>query len=175
MIKMVVAVSNSFGIGYEGDLLFHNKTDLKRFQELTMGNFIVMGRKTYESLPKYLDGRTHVVLTRDKNYKPKDSRVIVEHDVKKVLNYYLNTGEQDKDLCVIGGNEIYKLFFPYADEVYLTFFDKEVEEVDTYFPLNKLFDFKLDKESQVKLFAEKEECLMLFNKYVRINEKEPLS
>lgn len=157
---MIVAVSNNFGIGYKGDLLFRNKTDLMRFQELTMDNFIVMGRKTYESLPKYLEGRTHVVLTRDKKYKPKDSRVIVEHDVGKIINYYLNTGEQEKDLWVIGGAEIYKAFLPYVEEVHLTMIHKSANNVDTYFPMEDVLNNFTIKESE-------EECELTFTIYER--------
>lgn len=167
MIKMIVAVDRNFGIGYKDDLLFKISDDLKRFRRLTMGHFVVMGRKTYESLPNPLNGRVNVVMTNKKDYQPKDSNVIVENDASKVINHYRNTGKQDKDIYIIGGAEIYKLFAKYADTIYLTFIDKEAENVDTFFPKEVLHGFDLDKKTQGRMFDEQENCLILYNKYNR--------
>ena len=69
-IKLIVAVDSNYGMGYNNDLLFRIKEDLQRFRELTTGHFVVMGRKTYESLPRPLPERTNVVVTRNPDYNP---------------------------------------------------------------------------------------------------------
>lgn len=120
MIKMIVAHDNLYGIGYKNELLFHIKKDLQRFKKLTEGHIVLMGRKTYESLPvDILPHRINVVLTSDKNYKPRNSNVIVVHSIEQVLNQY-KSGTQDKDIFIIGGSKLYNEFIKYADVVYIT-------------------------------------------------------
>jgi len=154
-IKIIAAVSTEYGLGFNNDLLFRISEDMKRFKELTTGHFCVMGRKTFQSLPKPLSDRTNVVLSRNGEF-PHPSEVFVMDSVEHIINHY-NSGEQDKDIWVIGGAEIYNQFLPYADEVHLTHIDKEVEKVDTFFPyelLKQHFDFV---ESE-KHYSSEEEC-----------------
>lgn len=166
-IKMIVATNKDYGIGYKNELLFHVSEDLKRFRDLTTGHFVVMGRKTYESIPKPLPKRINVVLTRDKDYSPKNKETIVEHDPMKIINHYLNTGKQTKDLWIIGGNEIYELFLPFVDEIYLTYINKSSDKVDTYFPCEQLNKFK----ELYKLFSyvniDGDETEVQYIKYIR--------
>lgn len=166
-IKLIVAVDNSFGIGYKNSLLFRISEDLRRFRELTTGHFVVMGRKTYESLPKALPERFNVVITRNPSYNPKDHNVIVEKDIEKIVSLYNNTGEQDKDLWVIGGAEIYKEFLPYADEIHLTMIHKSAENVDTYFPMEKALELGFTMRESERVYSEKEECKVTFSVYVK--------
>ncbi len=165
MIKLIVAVDNNFGIGYKNELLFRVKEDLKRFRELTTGHFVVMGRKTYESLPKALPERVNVVITRNKNYNPKNISVIVEQDINKILSYYISTGQQTKDLWVIGGAEIYEAFLPFADEVHLTMIHKEAKSVDTYFPVEKLVEQGFRLKDSRRSFSDEYDCKLTFITY----------
>lgn len=144
---MIVAVSQDWAIGNDNGLLFHIPADLRRFKELTSGHHVLMGRKTYESLPvDKLPNRINTVLTRDKNY-PVPSDVFTIDSVDNVLSHY-HSGVQDKDLFIIGGSTIYSQFINHADEVLLTYIDKAAEKSDTFFNrklLEELFyitDFK---------------------------------
>lgn len=169
MIKLIVAVDNNFGIGYKNDLLFKIPEDLKRFKKLTKGHYVVMGRKTFESLPNPLPERTNVVITRNINYKPEHHSVIVECDITKIINHYLQTGEQSKDIWVIGGAEIYKAFLPYADEIQLTMINKSATQVDTYFPMNEVLKlFQIDVTNSESQHVETEDCDVTFYTYKRI-------
>lgn len=158
-IKLIVAVDSNFGIGYKNDLLFKVSEDLKRFKKLTTDHFVVMGRKTFESLPKPLPERTNVVITRKSNYSPENPSVLVVNDVQKCINHYLHTGKQSKDIWVIGGAEIYKVFLPYVDEVYMTMIHKEAEKVDTYFPFAEMLKEGFYTSSVESFFSENESCV----------------
>src|SRR5690606_30961643 len=100
----------------------------KFFKDITMGKPMIMGRKTFESLPKVLPGRDHIVLTRDKNYKVDHPRVRVVYS----LNELLEVTSEDREYAVIGGSEIFKLMLPHADRIYLTIIDESFE-ADTFF------------------------------------------
>jgi dihydrofolate reductase len=127
-IAAVVAVSRNGVIGRDGGLPWHISSDLKRFKAITMGKPIIMGRKTWESLPrKPLPGRKNIVITRHAGFKAEGATVV--SDVQAALQAAGNVDE----IAVIGGGEIYQLFFPVTNRVYLTEVDMEVEG-DTYFP-----------------------------------------
>ena len=161
-IKIIAAMDKNMGLGFENELLFRISEDMKRFKELTTGHFCVMGRKTFQSLPSPLSDRVNVVLSREGQF-PHPAEVFVMDSVEHILNHY-NSGEQDKDIWIIGGSSIYKEFLPYAEEVHLTFIDKEAEKVDTFFPyalLKQHFDFA---ESE-KHYSVEEECEYSFIKY----------
>ena len=138
MISAIVAVDKNWGIGFEGQLLEHLPPDMKYFKETTMGNIVMMGRKTWDSLPvKPLLGRSNIILSRtlqrgswiydDKAHYIQFTPEITEHDLKAFQN-------SSNHLFVIGGGEIYKQLLPYCDRVYVTFIGKSHENVDTYFP-----------------------------------------
>ncbi|MEQ6355097.1 dihydrofolate reductase [Lysinibacillus sp. M3] len=158
-INMIVAIDESYAIGYKGNLIYRLKKDLKRFRELTskndygLKNYILSGRNTYESLPKELPDRKMVVLSSNKNYKV-NKNIIVEHSLDKVINHYLS-GEQEKDLWIIGGEEIYKQSLDYVDKVYLTFISSKAKKADAYFPFLdmikkfRIVDFEADKEDGI--------------------------
>ena len=112
-ITLVVARAQNGVIGREGKLPWHIPADLKRFKELTMGSAMVMGRKTFESLPGLLPGRRHIVLTRDRYWSAEGAEVA--HRVEEALD--LAGGER---ISVIGGAEVFATFLPHADRIELT-------------------------------------------------------
>ncbi len=112
-VTLVVARARNGVIGRGGTLPWHIPADLKRFKALTMGSVMVMGRKTFDSLPGLLPGRRHVVLTRDAGWSAAGAEVV--HSIEQALQ--LAKGER---LSVIGGAEIFAMFLPIADRIELT-------------------------------------------------------
>lgn len=129
MLSIIVAVAENNVIGRDNKLLWRLSNDLKNFREITMGHTIIMGRKTFESLPKILPGRKHIVLTRDKSFIAPNEMVEVFNSVEELF-HSLST---QSEYFVIGGGEIYKALMPYSDKLYLTKVKKNFEG-DTYFP-----------------------------------------
>lgn len=123
----IVAVGKNNELGKDNDLLWHLPDDFKRFKKLTSGHYIIMGRKTFESFPKPLPNRTHVVITHQKNYP--DNHCIVVDSMEKALKVVKN----EDSVFVIGGGEIYKLFMPIVDEIELTKVYGKFD-ADTFFP-----------------------------------------
>src|SRR3954452_5857404 len=112
-ITLIVARAQNGVIGRDGKLPWHLPADLKRFKALTMGTVMVMGRKTFNSLPGLLPGRRHVVLTHDRSWHADGAEIA--HDVEQALQ--LASGHP---ISVIGGAEIFALFMPQADGIELT-------------------------------------------------------
>lgn len=128
MISFVVAVARNGVIGREGGLPWHISSDLKRFKEITMGKPVIMGRKTWESLPrKPLPGRRNIVVTRRDGFSVEGAEVAASAEAALALT------EGAPEVAVIGGGEIYRLFWPLVDRIYLTEVDLDVEG-DTHFP-----------------------------------------
>ena len=128
MISFVVAVSRNGVIGREGGLPWHISSDLKRFREITMGKPVVMGRRTWESLPRRpLPGRRNIVITRQPDFTAPGAEVVPGADEALALC------AAAPEVAVIGGGEIYRLFWPRVNRLYLTEVDLEVAG-DTYFP-----------------------------------------
>ena len=125
-VTLVVARAANGVIGRGGTLPWHIPGDLKRFKALTMGSAMVMGRRTFDSLPGLLPGRRHVVLTRDRSWRAAGAEVV--HSVEKALE---TAG--DGPVSVIGGAEIFKLFLPLADRIELTEVLADIEG-DTMMP-----------------------------------------
>ena len=125
-VTLVVARATNGVIGREGTLPWRIPADLKRFKRLTMGSAMVMGRRTFDSLPGLLPGRRHVVLTRDRSWSAPGAEVA--HSVGEALDL-----AGDEPVSVIGGAEIFELFLPYADRLELT---EVLEDVagDTFMP-----------------------------------------
>ena len=112
-ITLVVARAQNGVIGRDGKLPWHLPADLKRFKALTMGSAMVMGRKTFESLPGLLPGRRHIVLTRDPDWRAPGAEVA--RDVDHALQL---AGAEP--VSVIGGADIFRLFLPLAGRIELT-------------------------------------------------------
>jgi dihydrofolate reductase len=121
MISLVYAQSRNGIIGDAGTLPWHVPSDLKRFKEVTLGNPVVMGRKTWGSLPRQpLPGRLNIVLTRQTSFAAVGA--IVVHSVDDALT----AARGQDEICVIGGADIFTLFLPLADRIYLTEIDMDV-------------------------------------------------
>lgn len=127
MIIMIAAAGQNNELGKDNDLLWHLPDDFKRFKKITSGHHIIMGRKTFESFPKPLPNRTHVVITRNKDYK-KEGAIVVHN-----LNDALKIAEEDSETFIIGGGEIYKMAMPIADKIELTRVNGTFD-ADTFFP-----------------------------------------
>lgn len=112
-IVLVLARADNGVIGKDGDLPWRLPADLKHFKALTAGHPMLMGRRTFDSLPGLLHGRRHIVLTRDRNWTARGAEVA--HDVDEALG-----SAAAPTLMVIGGAEIYRLFLPLATRIELT-------------------------------------------------------
>ena len=133
MISAIVAVDNNWGIGYNGDLLEHIPEDLKRFKQLTTGNVVVMGRKTWDSLPKKpLPDRLNLVISRQDRTIDFMTAFIGMEEAK--VRAGMAAKDPEDEWFVIGGGQIYEELLPYCDRVYVTKIYKDHENVDTYFP-----------------------------------------
>ncbi|MZK50443.1 dihydrofolate reductase [Clostridium beijerinckii] len=144
MISIIVAIAKDNVIGKDNKLLWHISEDLKRFKKITTGKKMIMGRKTFESLPGILPNREHIVLTRDNNFNVDSDKVTIEHDFNSVLQRFL---ECEDEVFIIGGAEIYKQFLPYAKKLYLTKVDEEFEG-DTYFPVINYSNYNTEYTSE---------------------------
>lgn len=126
-LSLIAAIAKNGVIGLDNRLPWHLPEDLKRFRKPTIGKPILMGRKTFDSLPGILDGREHIVLSRDKNYRPKGCTLFRSlPDALKVLHKHA-------EVMVMGGYLLYEECLPLADNLYLTLIDKEFQG-DAYFP-----------------------------------------
>ena len=113
IVTLVVARATNGAIGRDGDLPWRISADLKRFKALTMGSAMIMGRRTFDSLPRILPGRRHIVLTRDRNWSAPGAEVA--HSVEEALGM-----AGDEPVSIIGGAEIFDMFLPHADRLELT-------------------------------------------------------
>lgn len=129
MVHLVVAVAADGGIGKNNQLLCHMPNDLRYFKKLTEGHTIIMGRKTFESLPKVLPNRQHIVITNNMLYQAIHEDVTVVHSLTEILALV----NEKEDYYVIGGATVYQLLFPYVDSLYMTEVDHTFN-ADTYFP-----------------------------------------
>ncbi len=129
IVSLIVAIDENWGIGKDNRLPWHIPSDLRRFQQLTMGHHIIMGRKTYESIGKNLPGRQTIVLTRNPTIQSKEC--IIAHSMDEALNFAQKAGE--KEVFIIGGGNVFEQVLPIADRIYLTIVH-DTFEVDTYFP-----------------------------------------
>lgn len=125
---IIAAIGKNRELGKDNKLIWSLPKDLKFFKEKTMGKTIIMGRKTFESLPRMLPNRTHIVLSHTNDFP---QGVIVYENFKELID---SLKEKDDEYFIIGGSSIYKLFIDYADKMYLTEIDAECKEADAYFP-----------------------------------------
>lgn len=129
-IVIIAAVARDGAIGRRGDLLYHISADLRRFKELTMGCPVIMGRKTFESLPKgALPGRRNIVITRNPAFSAPDTETAVSLDTA-VTNI-----ENSAKVCfVIGGGQVYRDAIAMAHRLELTMIEAGCDDADTFFP-----------------------------------------
>lgn len=139
MIILIAAASTNNALGKDNELLWHLPDDFKRFKQLTTGHHIIMGRKTFESFPKPLPNRTHIVISRQKNYQPEGC--IVTDSMEKAIAIC----PKDQDIFIIGGGEIYNLSLPFAHKIELTKVNGTFE-ADAFFPEIDLKEWELVTE-----------------------------
>lgn len=161
MISIIAAVDRQRGIGYQNKLLFWLPNDLKRFKALTTGNTIIMGRNTFESLPKgALPNRRNVVLSSNSDLSFPDAEVFSS------LEDALNSCRPDEHVYIIGGASVYNQALSFADELCLTEVDAEAPQVDVYFPDVDLTLWQ-EKSRESHPVDEKHPCPYAFVDYVR--------
>lgn len=146
IVTLVAAAGENDALGKDNELVWHLPDDFKRFKKITSHHTIIMGRKTFESFPKLLPNRKHIVITRQDDYNNK--AIVVVHSIEEALDYC--SGE--KEVFVIGGGEIYKMALAYADKIELTRVHGNFE-ADAFFPKINESYWKLDKS----VYHEKDE------------------
>ena len=127
-LNAIVCVDNHWAIGGNGRLLFHLPADLKNFKELTAGGSLLMGRRTFDSLPGLLPGRAHVVLSRDPAFMPKNVKILRSIEDAKAF------AAQTPALWLIGGTQMYAALLPFCGLAYVTKVDAAVPGADAFFP-----------------------------------------
>lgn len=143
MITIIAAVAVDGGIGRRGDLLWHLKEDLRHFKQITMGQPVVMGRMTWESLPKRpLPGRKNIVISRNKDYHPAGAELAAS------LREALEMAEdglqgENREIFIIGGGRIYADAISIADALELTEIEDIANDADTFFPAIENADWKI--------------------------------
>lgn len=161
MINIIAAVDRRMGIGYQNKLLFWLPNDLKRFKALTTGNTIIMGRKTFESLPKgALPNRRNIVLSS------RCETTCPGAEVFPSLEKALSSCRPDENVFIIGGASVYRQALPLADALRLTEIDAEAPCVDAYFP-DVAPDVWQEKSRESHPIDEKHPCPYAFVDYIR--------
>ena len=163
MITMIAAAAENNALGKDNDLVWHLPDDFKRFKRLTSGHHIIMGRKTFESFPKLLPDRTHVIITRKEDYSPENT--IVVHSMEEALK----VSKLDDEAFIIGGGEIYKMGMEHADRIELTRVHGEFE-ADTHFPEIDKSEWEIVKD-QFHDKDEKHDYSFTYLTYERKQEK----
>lgn len=137
MITIIAAIANNNALGKDNQLIWHLSADLKRFKKLTTGHYIIMGRKTFESIGKPLPNRTTIIITRNKNYKQEGCLVAnsLESAIKMV--------ENDTSPYIVGGAQIYNEAIKVVDKMDITLIHHDFE-ADVFFPK---IDLTIWKES----------------------------
>ena len=129
MLSIIVAISENNAIGKAGDLLYYLPDDLKHFKALTMGATVVMGKKTFFSLPRRpLPNRRNIVLTRDESFQYENTEVA--HSIEELQKMLT----ADEKVFIIGGGEVYRQFMPLVDELQITHIHHNWDDADTFFP-----------------------------------------
>ena len=125
-LSIIAAVGRNNELGKDNELIWRFKEDMKFFKETTTGHTVIMGRKTFESLPKALPNRRNIVITSDRDYIAEGAEVV--HSIEEALDLCEN------DAFIIGGGRIYRETIELCDSLYLTEIDASCEEADTFFP-----------------------------------------
>lgn len=134
IISIVVAASINNAIGKGGDLIWRLPKDMNRFKEITYGHHVLMGRKTYESIPEKfrpLPGRVNIVVTRNCSYHAEGCKIV--DSLEEGIRFAQENGEQE--LMVIGGAEIYRQALDKCDRVYLSVVNARFDDADAFFPV----------------------------------------
>lgn len=144
MFSLIACVGKNRELGKRGELVFHFREDMKFFRDTTRGHKVVMGRKTWESLPGKLPGRENIVATRGEVEG-------ADQTVADIVGFIANNENTDEEIFIIGGGMIYNEFIRYAKALYLTEVDADDAEADVFFPE---FDKKKYNKELIKKGAE---------------------
>lgn len=131
MLSLIVAFGDHYEIGQNGAMPWHLPEDLKHFKEVTSGAAILMGRRTFQSLPGVLPKRRHIIVTADPGFTKEHPRVRISHDLEEELR---QAQKSDEEIFVIGGGQVYRQALPFADRLYLTLVHDTYPQADTFFP-----------------------------------------
>lgn len=143
-ISIIVAIAQNYAIGKDNDLLWHISDDLKRFKAITSSHTVIMGSKTYMSLPRRpLPNRRNIVLTGNPDFQCQGAELA--HSVQQVLDMVKDDGE----CFVIGGGTVYNQFLPHANRLYVTLVHKDFD-ADVFFPAINNEQFIVEKEPERK-------------------------
>lgn len=126
-VSIIAAVGKNLELGKNNDLIWHFREDMKFFRETTTGHTVIMGRKTFESLPKALPNRQNIVITTDRSYAAEGALVV--SSAEEALEQ-----AQSDEVFIIGGGRVYGEFLGRADRLYLTEIDDSCGDADTFFP-----------------------------------------
>lgn len=145
MISIIVAIAENYAIGKKGDLLCHLPADLKHFKEITSGKTVLMGERTFFSLPKHpLPNRRNIVLTdvQGKTFEGAEAVYSLQDLCAKV--------QGEEEAFVIGGGMVYRQMMPLADKLYITHIHHSWDDADTFFPEIKEDEWKLISSEEHK-------------------------
>lgn len=156
---MIAAVAENNALGKNNELVWHLPNDFKRFKALTTNHHIIMGRKTFESFPKPLPNRVHIVITRQKDYDPEGC--IVVDSMEKAIELC----PKNEDSYIIGGGEIYNLGLPFADIIEITKVHHTFD-ADAFFPKINKSEWQL-VESEENFKDEKHLYDYTYETYIR--------
>lgn len=158
-ISLIAAMDRNRTIGIGNKLPWRLPAEMAFFKKMTIGKTVLMGRKTFESLPKPLVDRKNVVLTRQTDFHPEGCEIV--HSIKEALELY--TAEE---LVVIGGADIYEQFLPFANKIWLTKVEADIEGGDAFFPAFSDLHWKL-VESESRDRDEKNKYAFTFQTFIR--------
>ena len=158
MLSLIAVVGKNRELGQEGRLIFDLPEDMRYFKENTLRHKVLMGRKTWESLPGKLRGRENIVASRHEV-------VGADRVVGDLVGFLEANKDTEEEVFVIGGGEIYQVALPYAKQLYLTEVDAEVSEADTWFP-------KFDREEFVREVVSEGQKGDLDYQFVKYKRKE---
>lgn len=159
-LSSIVAIDNNNAIGKGNQIPWKVPSDLKYFKEKTMGHHIIMGRKTYESIGKPLPGRMTIVVTKDANFVALGSHVA--HSMSDAIALC----PDNEETFVVGGNQIYQMFWNVLDLMYVTRIDCEVKDADTFYPQFTPEDWLLLRET-LQTKGQKDEYAFKFQTFLR--------
>lgn len=157
MLSMIFACDEQNAIGKDGDLPWRQSTDLQHFKRITLGGTIVMGRKTWDSLPGILPNRRHLVMSRSDR-----------EDVETITFEEVISLAEKEVTFIIGGGEIYRLFMPYVNKIYRTIIHCKVENADTFAPEIDESEFQINS-SKFTPKTDRDQFDMTFETLTRID------
>ena len=144
MISIIACISRNRAIGYQNQLLYHIKSDMARFKELTMGHTIIMGRKTFESLPHGALPHRHNVVVSQSRKEILGCQVV--GDLEEAIKTIQASTHPTDEVFIIGGESIYRQALPYASHLYITIVEDEAEQADAFFPEIDLQEWRVTEK-----------------------------